>query len=777
MLRRWGAWSRKAALDFITPRLFLAAMRRRWLFFLITLLVLVASGWWGVPWLVPLPEALLRPPPASTLYLASDGTPLRHLLNEDGTRSAPAVRYSDIPPVLVHALLAAEDKRFFSHGGVDLLAVARAGWDNARSGRVVSGASTIHQQLIKNTTPKGGRRTFGVKLVEALRARHLAMAWQEEDILAAYANHISFGNLMTGAATAASGYFHKPLGDLTPAEAALLAALPQSPVRLNPFRRLEAVLPRQRRILNKMHTLGWLDDEQHRVALAQPIVLQRFSGGFEAPHAVEMLRGQTAGAPVVRTALNATLQQHIETIIAQRLDSLKARHVSHGAVVVIENATGAVLALAGSRDFFSEDGGQLNGAWAPHSPGSALKPFTYLIAFERGATPASIVADLPAEFATSSGTYRPENFSLRSHGPMTYRHALGNSLNISAVKVLDSIGGAETLLPRLRELGLSTLDENAAHYGLGLTIGNASVRLIELANAYACLARLGVFKPWTLLHDAPAVEERRLLGENESWLIADILSDNQAREMAFGTRSVLRLPFKCAVKTGTSSTFRDNWTLGYTPEFTVGVWVGNFDNTPMQDVSGVTGAGPIFRDVMLHLHEKQPATWFSRPAAITPARIDPRTGKRLTPQTPPARLSREEFFISTQMPPVAQASDYDARGRALLSREYAEWVQSPANWLGDLVTTSDNEARPQLRITNPIPGTVVILDPDIRNNGGRLLLQAAGAAQPSWTCSTLQLQDDGGNVVALLKPGRHEIEVRDDAGGRSARTFVIVREE
>ena len=751
-------------------------MLRRWKTILITLLVLAAGGWWGLPWLLPLPEALLQPPPASTLYLARDGTPLRHLLNEDGTRSAPPVTYAEIPPALVHALLAAEDKRFFSHGGVDLLAVMRAAWDNGRTGHIVSGASTIHQQLIKNTTPQTGKRTLGVKLAEALRARRLAMCWSREEVLAAYANRVSFGNLMTGAATAASGYFHKPLGDLTPAECALLAALPQSPARLNPFRNLEGVLPRQRRILDKMHELHWLDDEQHRVALDQKIVLQRFSGGFEAPHAVEMLRGGGQGE-TIRTTLNATLQQQVETIIAQRLESLKGRHVTHAAVVVIENATGAVLALAGSRDFFAQDGGQLNGAWAAHSPGSAMKPFTYLLAFERGATPASIVADLPVEFGTASGTYRPENFSLRSYGPMTYRYALGNSLNISAVRVLDSIGGGETLLPKLRELGISTLNEDAAHYGLGLTIGNASVRLVELANAYACLGRLGRFKAWTLRQDDRVAEERRLLGENESWLIADILSDNQAREMAFGSWSVLRLPFKCAVKTGTSSTFRDNWTLGYTPEFTVGVWVGNFDNTPMKDVSGVTGAGPIFRDVMLHLHEKHPATWFATPKGIVRARIDPRTGKRLTPQTPPARVSREEFFVAGKLPPVAQAGDYDARGRAILPREYAGWIGNSANWLGDLVTTAETEDRPVLRITNPIPGTVVILDPDIRNSGNRLLLQAAGATEVRWSCKTLELRNEGVHTFAILKPGRHEIEVRDEASGLSAKTFVIVQEE
>ncbi|WP_395719172.1 penicillin-binding protein 1C [Prosthecobacter sp.] len=751
-------------------------MRRRWKATLITLLVLAAAGWWGAPWLVPLPDALSKPTPASTLYLARDGTPLRHLLNEDGTRSAPPVKFAEIPATLVHAFLAAEDKRFFSHGGVDLIAIGRAAWDNARSGRIVSGASTIHQQLIKNTAPRSSGRTLGVKVIEALQARRLAMSWDREEVFAAYANRISFGNLMNGAATAASGYFHKPLNDLTPAECALLAAVPQSPVRLNPFRKLEAVLPRQRRILDKMRELGWLDDEQHRVAVSQNIVLQRFSGGFEAPHAIEMLRGDST-APIIRTTIDIALQQQVETIVAQRLEALKGRHVTHGAVVVIENATGAVLALAGSRDFFAKNGGQLNGAWAPHSPGSAMKPFTYLIAFERGATPASIVADLPIEFATTSGTYKPENYSLRSYGPMTFRHALGNSLNISAVRVLDSIGGAETLLPRLRELELTTLNEDASHYGLGLTIGNASVRLIELANAYACLARLGRFKPWTLRADAPTSEERRLLGENESWLIADILSDNQAREMEFGSHSVLRLPFKCAVKTGTSSTFRDNWTLGYTPEFTVGVWVGNFDNTPMQDVSGVTGAGPIFRDVMLHLHEKHPASWFARPAAIKHVRIDPRTGKRLTPLTPPARVSREELFADDNFPPVAQASDYDARGRAILPREYADWVQSSANWLGDLVTTAETDARPTLRITNPIPGTVVILDPDIRNNGNRLLLQATGSTQPRWSCKTLELRTEDTHTFAILKPGRHEIELRDEASGLSARTFVIVQEE
>jgi penicillin-binding protein 1C len=197
----------------------------------------------------------------------------------------------------------------------------------------------------------------------------------------------------------------------------------------------------------------------------------------------------------------------------------------------------------------------------------------------------------------------------------------------------------------------------------------------------------------------------------------------------------------------------------------------------MQDVSGVTGAGPIFRDVMLHLHEKHPAAWFEMPRGIVRARIDPRTGKRLTPQTPAARVSRDEFFVAEKLPSVAQASDYDASGHAILARDYAAWTGSSATWLGDLVTTAETDARPELRITNPIPGTVVILDPDIRNHGSRLLLRAAGSTQARWSCKTLEIRNEGVHAFAILKPGRHEIEARDEASGLSTRTFVIVLEE
>jgi len=749
---------------------------RRFLFLLLILIGISGIVWFGLPWLVSLPPALEQPQKPSPRFLTREGQPLRMLLTQDGDRVTQVLRFDEIPARLIQATLAAEDKRFFQHGGVDLLAILRAARDNLTSGRIVSGASTIHQQLVKVAAARKGKRGWWIKVVETLQARRLAMQWSREQVISEYLNRISYGNLLTGCASAAQGYFDKPLHDLSPAECALLAAIPQSPARFNPFSRPEIIQPRQQHILAKMHELTWLTDEQWQVAKTEPLKLQRFNGGFEAPHAVEMLRIEPRDITV--TTLDGALQRQVEAIITQRLSALKDRHVTQAAVVVVENATGHVLALAGSRDFFAPDGGQINGAWVPHSPGSAMKPFTYLLALERGATAASIVADLPIEYTTPTGTYRPENYAHRLYGPMTYRNALGNSLNISAVKVLSSIGGAETLLQQMRTLGLTTLTENAEHYGLGLTIGNAPVRLIELTNAFACLARLGLDRPWSLVGNPDGLSSQRRFDETTCYIIADILSDNQARQITFGQNSPLRLPFPAAAKTGTSTSYRDNWCVGYTPEFTVGVWAGNFDNTPMQEVSGVTGAAPIWKDVFLELQRRFGVTWFKEPLGIIHARIDPRTGKRLTAQSPPARVSRDEIFVKQHLPPAASPTDYDAKGRALLRPEYAAWVRSQDNWMGDLVTVESSATETHWRITHPIPGTVVRLDVDIPGGGKRLFLTIEPPqSRVRWECDNLTIHTDDGPPYVELKPGRHELRAIDPASQETQRTFVIVHPE
>ncbi|MEQ1751490.1 MAG: transglycosylase domain-containing protein, partial [Prosthecobacter sp.] len=346
-------------------------MRKRLRWMLITALPVLcaALGWWVLPWCVSLPDSLIQSRTPSVSFAASDGTPLRQLLTTEGDRVSGSIPFESLPAPLIKATLAAEDQRFWSHGGVDLLAVARAVRDNASAGRIVSGASTIHQQLIKVSAQRAGKRTLGVKLVEALQARRLSMTWPRERVLTEYLSRISYGNLLTGCTTAASGYFNKPLSDLTVAECALLAAIPQSPTRYNPFRQLENIRPRQQRILEAMHEHGWLTDEGLRVALTEKLSLQRFTGGFAAPHAVELIKAQhLAMTGTIQTTIDSALQQQVEEIIRARLAALKDRHVTQAAAVVIDNATGHILALAGSRDFFAADGGQINGAWAPHSP-------------------------------------------------------------------------------------------------------------------------------------------------------------------------------------------------------------------------------------------------------------------------------------------------------------------------------------------------------------------------------------------------------------------------
>lgn len=734
-----------------------------------------AFCWWVLPFFVPLPRKLLEPLPVSPVYLGADGTPLRQLLSDEGQRTALPVQYDEIPDSIIQATLAAEDKRFFSHAGIDLQAIARASRDNLMAGSVVSGASTVTQQLIKISADKKTPRTLLSKIRESLQARQLEMTWDKKRILTEYLNRISYGNLLTGCRSAAQGYFGKPLEDLTAAEAATLASLPQSPTRLNPHKNFNAVQKRQRLILDLMVKNGWLKEEDRKQAEREKLSLRTYTGGFTAPHAVELAASKEG---IIRTTIDTNIQSRVEQILHHKLSLLAGKHVTQAAAVVIENQTGRVLALVGSRDFFAGSDGQINGAWTPHSPGSALKPFTYLLALNHGYTAAGILPDLPIEYATPTGLYRPENYDHRHHGPVTLRNALGNSLNIPAVRVLQEIGGEAVLHDALKSLGLTTLDHPPEHYGLGLTIGNAPVRLVELANAYACLARLGVYRPWTLEMTESFSPSTRLFPENTAYILADMLDDNQARMMTFGPHSVIRMPFRCAVKTGTSTNYRDNWTLGYTPEFTVGVWVGNFDNTPMNDVSGITGAAPIFREIFLHLHENRSTGWYEEPASLVHATIDPRNGLGLDRATFKARVSREELFVPGTPPVPARETDYEpGTGKAYLPRTYEGWMKREESSLSGLFALREStpgDARPQ--IITPVDRTVFFLDPDLKQNGSNLLLIGSPVESLIWSSPTLEVSKTGGQSYVKLMPGTHVIAATHAETQTATRVTIEVRE-
>jgi penicillin-binding protein 1C len=734
---------------------------------------LLGIGWFGLK-LVPLPPALLQPTAPSRELTDRHGQALRETRVEE--RFARAVSLGEVPRNLLHATLAAEDKRFFQHRGIDLLALGRAAWNNATHRRITSGASTITQQLVKNSEPRP--RTWRTKCIEAATALRLEQLWTKEQILAAYLNRIDFGNLNIGIAAAANYYFAKPLADLSDAEAAFLAGLPKNPSRLNPHRSLRAAKRRQRVVLQRMERASWLSSVEAERARAEELRLQPPRRLFRAPHFVDLVleRLPKGSGGKVATSLDLQLNRFVEGEVTAQLARLRKKNVRDAAVAVIDNSTGGVLALVGSQDYFAPGTGQVNGAWARRSAGSTFKPFTYLLALERGATPASIVADVPAVFPTATGAFRPENYNHRCHGPLRYRLALANSLNIPAVRVLGSIGGAAPLQERLRAWGMTTLERRPEEYGLGLTIGNAETRLLELVNAYAALARLGDWRPYRLFDSTgPKADESAAAGATvaqtplAAWLIADMLSDNPARSLAFGSQSPLRFDFPVACKTGTSSDFRDNWAVGYTPEFTVGVWVGNFDGTPMQQVSGVTGAAPILHAVFENLHARFGTSWFPQPKQIVTHSVHPLTGKLLAQ---PRSDGVSEKFVDGNLPGVESPEDYDASGRVILGPEYADWSRGGENGLSQRTAIELESA--DLQLLSPLPGTTFLLDPDLPSSG-RVPLQASSGSAVEWESNSLELQQSGGRTFAVAREGEHRITARDSVSGKRAETWIRVK--
>lgn len=715
---------------------------------------------------IPIPPALLCPPVQSISLLDRNGIPLREARVAE--RFSRELALDDVPRHVIDAILAAEDKRFFRHRGIDWLATIRAIGTGLTRGRITSGASTITQQLVKISERRP--RTLRAKLIESATALRLEQLWSKDQILAAYLNLIDFGNLNIGLASAADYYFDKPVADLSDAEAAFLAGLPKNPRKLNPHVAPEAARRRQETVLRRMRDNNWLDAARFARAQHESLALRPPARRFRAPHFVELVLQQPQESPrsELQTTLDLRLNEVVEKILRERLAQLRDQNVRNGAAVVIDNVSGDVIALVGSENYFAPGTGQVNGAWAQRSAGSTLKPFTYLLALERGATPATMVADVRTSFPSADGFYRPENYNRRCYGPVRYRTALASSLNIPAVKVLLAAGGPEALHERLRLCGLTTLNRPAEIYGPGLTLGNCEGRLLEITNAYASLARLGEYRPWRVLTTAPTAA-RRYSRPDLVWQIADIMSDNSARTLAFGMNSALRFDYPVACKTGTSTDFRDNWTIGFTPEFSVGVWVGNFDGSPMREVSGVTGAGPILHEIFDYLHANRGTSWYRTPAEIVERNVHPLTGKLLAESDP--RGVREKFLLG-RLPAAESPADYDEAGSVQLGPEYADWFGSAENGIRDRVTLASRNG--ELRITSPLPGSVYVVDPDVPSTR-RIPLTANGGAQVKWESESLACRSKSGADFALAAEGEHRIVVTDLASGRHAETWIRIR--
>lgn len=732
-------------------------------------------GWFALPWCLTLPDSLLKEAPISPQLLDRRGVLLDAPPLPDFTR-AQALRYEDIPPDLRAATIAAEDKRFFQHGGIDLCATLRAAYDGLRHQRVKSGASTITQQLIKVSSPDRPR-TFRTKLHEALLARQIEMRWSKEQILAAYLERIDYGNNRRGAREAARFYFQKPLTDLSLAESALLAGLPQSPTRLNPLRHPGRAQNRRNTVLDRLARNGELPAERIEAARQEAVTLQPLQERQIAPWLRTLVGTRLPDQGTIRLTLDRDLQRDIEAIVRQELNQLQQANLHHAAVVIIDNQTGDILTLVSSGNWNDSRGGQLNGALIPRSPGSALKPFTYLLSLEQGGRfPGSILADIPSRFRTEEGLDTPENYDRKFRGPVSMRSSLACSLNVPAMRELNTLGGPRPLHELLTRAGLTSLGPKHDPWGLGLTLGNAPARLMELTNAYAALARGGVLLPVRMRFDDPVSSgNTRLCSEETAWLLADILSDNEARAPQFGRNGPLELPFRCAAKTGTSTDYRDNWCIGFTRDFTVGVWAGNFDNSPMKQLSGVAGAGPIFHRSMLRLHREHKPSWLPLPNGVVRITIDPRTGKRLTSATSPGISPQNEWCRFDRLPPVASSADYDSEGRALLDSSYAEWFARPETKRErNYAIRNDLPAAEPLRILAPRPDATYLLDPELPNGGKlRIATNLPGLAQ--WSSSTLTILPTTPEPTILLAPGTHQIEATDPRTKATQRLVIHVQ--
>ncbi len=539
---------------------------------------------------------------ASTLFYDVNGSLLRDVPTKNSTR-ARWRSLDEISPFVPQAMVALEDRRFYEHFGVDLKAVARALRDNLKARRVVSGGSTITQQLVEIDSGKRSR-TIWSKAVEAMSALRLERSMSKSEILEQYLNRAPFGYQQQGIESAAQFYFGKSALALTLAESAMLVGVPQAPSVQNPLANFKKAKARQLRVLDAMVREGMVSEAEAELAKQQNIILEKPKIPFETPHLTNYwLRTFNDQSPrVVHTNIDLPLQHEAEIAVRETVMSLQDKRVSEGAVIVLENGKvglDAVRAWVGSPNYFEPRAGQVDMVISPRQPGSALKPFVYGLALERGFKADSLLPDRPTLFKAEGGTFRPRNYDGTFHGLVTLRQSLACSYNIPALWLANRLK-ADSVLQRLRDIGFSTLNQSVDFYGLGIALGNGEVTLFELAKAYQVLAQGGIRKT--------AQGEERIMPENVANLLSDILSDPIARSPAFGRYGPTETDYPTAVKTGTSSDFNDHWTVGFTPRFTVAAWVGNFDGSPMDGHEGMRGASILWRRVMdlVNAHRNEP---------------------------------------------------------------------------------------------------------------------------------------------------------------------------
>jgi len=742
---------------------------------------IAAAVLWAGTWVaLPLPRTLTSPPRVASLTLEDrNGLVLRSTRAGDGTLQR-WLSLGEIDPDLLEAFVAGEDHRFYDHHGVDLRAVGRAIKDNLRARRVRSGASTITMQLARLLRP-GGSRTWRGKMLQAFWALRLEAHLSKQETLEQYLNRVPLGQGTVGVDAAAALYFNGSAARLSLGQAALLAGLASAPSTDNPFVAPDRARSRRALVLGRIGRYGYVNADALDRASREPLVVPRSTPPFLAPHFTSRVLqwlDTTATAGTWRTALDLPLQTALEGEVRHTVNSLSNQGVREAALVVIDNATGELLAWVGSPDFWADSAGQVDMVVSPRQPGSALKPFLYGLAFDRGYTPASVLPDVARAYPTSTGPYQPRNYDRRFHGPVRAREALASSYNVPAVELTDRVGAA-SLLTVLRAAGFGSLARSAQYYGLGLALGNGDVTLLELANGYRGLATEGVWHAvdWRRLSpDARPAGDRRFVSAGSAALVLDILADPTARIPGFGVETPFDFPFPAAVKTGTSHHFTDNWAVGVTGGFTVAVWVGNFDGEPMRGVSGVTGAGPLLRRAMLVTARRYAPGELPSPRTVGATRVRICALSGLRARGGCADL--DEWFLPGTAP--QQECDWHQNGTVVWPTEYVEWAaQNGKAAAGEAAAgeaaadkTAAQGGGAQFQIVSPRSGDRYEIPPGMDARYATIALRAS--AMPG--DGAIRWFIDGRRVLQsrwALRPGTHVVRAIT-ASGASDETRIEV---
>jgi penicillin-binding protein 1C len=659
-----------------------------------------------------------------------NGELLAELIDE-GYRTWVAI--DQVARPLIDATVATEDATFFGNSGVDPLRMVGAAVRSAQEGEITSGASTITMQLARNLFLGPEQRynqSVDRKLLEVGVAQELTQLYSKAELLEMYLNLLNYGNLAYGPQAAARLYFGKDVADLTLAEASMLAGIPQQPANLDPYRNPDAVKRRQRIVLDLMVRHGYLTTAAADAAFAEPLSLQpqRTALPNRAPHFVQYVvesldrrfgNGYTKRAGLeITTTLDLPLQVMAQQLVAERVAAAQPVYdLSNAALVAMRPGSGELLVMVGSADFDNPAiAGQVNVALSLRQPGSAIKPVLYAAALDRNLiSPATVLWDTPITYTLSADQiYAPHNYDNQFHGPVTARSALANSYNVPTVKLLDALSVA-TMLETARAMGIRSLNQPPDWYGLSLTLGGGEVTLLELTTAFHTLASEGAYlPPQPILRTADAlgrpvfpleaVAPIPALTPATAFLISDMLSDNTARTPAFGTTSPLELSRPAAVKTGTTTDFRDNWTIGYTRYLVVGVWAGNSDGHPMQNTSGVIGAAPIWHEFMERVIADPTAlATLQAPTEAAAWVFTPPAGVEQRPDCPPGVSCRAdgEYFSTAWLQTTGAAGPLvDSVEAAATAPVYVQ--QGESGRRVGFCTLADAATRTVLRMPDPV---------------------------------------------------------------------------